>query len=77
MTEKIRVELWGPGGQHGELVVQSRAEVHVTLAAWAAGIDCRPSEVDYRVNDGIRIMGETSAQACFVDVCGLPRSAGD
>ncbi len=67
MTEALRLKLWGPGGEYREFELTDRGEVIRTLTEWAKEIGCSPNELDYQVNDGLRIMGEGNPYAGEVD----------
>ena len=67
MAERLRLKLWGPGGEHHEFELAERGEVVRTLVQWAKEIGCGPSDLDYQMNDGLRIMGEGNPYAGEVD----------
>ena len=71
--EAIRLRLWAPDGTTHVMVIGDETEIPAALRAWAAEVGCPPGEVDYQVNDGLRVLGETTARRRRVDVCGLPR----
>ena len=67
MTKRLVLKLWGPGGERGEFELSERREVVRTLLQWSKDIGCGPNDVDYQVNDGLRIMGEANPYAGEVD----------
>ena len=67
MTEALRLALWGPGREYREFELTDRGEVIRTLTEWAKEIGCGPNDLDYQVNDGLRIMGEGNPYAGEVD----------
>lgn len=67
MAERLRLKLWGPGGEYREFELAERGEVVRTLADWAREIGCSANDLDYQVNDGLRIMGEGNPYAGEVD----------
>ncbi len=67
MSESFRLKLWGPRGQHEVFELADRSEVVKTLVTWSKGLGCGPNDVDYQVNDGLRIMGEGNPYAGEVD----------
>ena len=67
MSERLRLKLWGPSGEYGEFELDERAAVIRTLLEWAKEIGCGPNDLDYQVNDGLRIMGEGNPYAGEVD----------
>jgi len=69
----MRLTLWGPAGESAQFGVAVESEVIPTLIEWCRAVDLRPGDVDYRIDDGIRILGEPSAYAAGIDVCGLPK----
>ncbi len=69
----MQLTLWGPADQHAQFEVGDESEIVPTLLEWCRKIGIRPSDVDYQIDDGLRILGDPSAQAAGIDVCGLPR----
>jgi len=67
VTQRLRLKLWGPGGEYSEFELTDRGEVVPTLVQWAKEIGCGPNDLDYQVNDGLRIMGEGNPYAGEVD----------
>jgi len=67
MAERLRLKLWGPSGECCELELNDRGEVIRALTDWANEIGCGPNELDYQVNDGLRIMGEGNPYAGEID----------
>ena len=67
MAEGLRLKLWGPNGEFREFELNARGEVIRALTDWANEIGCGPNELDYKVNDGLRIMGEGNPYAGEVD----------
>ena len=67
MAEGLRLKLWGPNGESREFQLIDRGEVIRALTDWANEIGCGANELDYQVNDGLRIMGEGNPYAGEVD----------
>ncbi len=43
----------------------------------AEQLDCRLGDLDYQVDNGIRMLGNTSAASKHIDYCGLPPADSD
>ena len=67
MSETLNLKLWGPDGQFQEFELTDRSEVVTTLVTWSKELGCGPNDVDYQVNNGLRIMGECNPYAGEVD----------
>mgnify|MGYP003307750393 CR=1 FL=1 len=67
MAEGLRLKLWGPNGESREFELNDRGEVIRALTDWANEIGCGQNELDYQVNDGLRIMGDGNPYAGEVD----------
>ena len=73
MRKKLILRLWGPGGEERDVELQDESRIRSELASWAMEIGCRVGDLDYQINDGLRVLGEASARRRAIDVCGLPR----
>ena len=67
MSETLKLKLWGPNGEEIEFSPCSREEVTKNLVFWAKEIECNVADLDYQVDDGLRIMGEGNPYAGEVD----------
>ena len=73
MTETLSLKVWGPAGECFEVELPAASGILPTLIRWAQELGCPVGSLDYQINDGTRVLGEASAQAHHIDVCGLPR----
>ena len=67
ISKELNLKLWGPNGEMKEISLYDRKEVIKTLLLWANDIGCNVADLDYQVNDGLRIMGEGNPYAGEVD----------
>ncbi|HJP34411.1 MAG TPA: hypothetical protein QF901_00365 [Gammaproteobacteria bacterium] len=73
----MRLTLWGPAEQSAQYEVADESEVVLTLIEWCRSVGVRPSDVDYRIDDGLRVLGDPCTHAAGIDVCGLPKARDD
>lgn len=73
MRQRLTLHLWGPAGETHTVELPDRSGLVPALTQWAREIGCPVGELDYRINDGLRVLGESSARSRHIDVCGLPR----
>lgn len=67
MSKALKLKLWGPKGEEKEITLFAREDVIKNLVLWAKSINCNVADLDYQVNDGLRIMGEGNPYAGEVD----------
>lgn len=75
MPPTLRLKAWTPGGECLQAELPSDSDIRPTLTAWAKACGCPVGDLDYQINDGLRVLGEASALARQIDVCGLPRNS--
>lgn len=76
MPPRLTLKVWAPAGAQGQFELRDPSEIAGRLSRWAKQVGCPVGDVDYQINDGLRVMGEQGAQAQHIDVCGLPRRSG-
>ncbi|MBH97886.1 MAG: hypothetical protein CMM56_05470 [Rhodospirillaceae bacterium] len=67
MKGKFKLNVWGPNGENNQFFLHSHKELLLVLSDWANEIGCAVADIDYQVNDGLRIMGEGNPYAAEVD----------
>ena len=73
MKRTLTLHLWGPAGEEREVELADESKILSELVAWATEIGCHAGELDYQIDDGLRVLGEGSARRRSIDGCGLPR----
>ena len=73
MAETVSLKVWGPAGERFQVELPAGSDILPRLTGWAKALGCRVGDLDYQIDGGMRVLGEASAQAHRIDVCGLPR----
>lgn len=73
MAETLSLKVWGPAGERFEADLPAGSSILPTLIRRAQELGCPVGSLDYQINGGTRVLGEASARARHIDVCGLPR----
>jgi len=73
MAETLSLKVWGPAGERFQVELPPGSEIATALSRFADALGCPVGHLDYQIDEGIRVLGESSARAHHIDVCGLPR----